>query len=61
MVFNNVTGFQQQAGASSHSQSVGRIFPNYYQEPLEFHPNSDRQYNSIFPSTFITPSAVFST
>jgi hypothetical protein len=30
MVFNNVSSFQQQAGISSHSQSVGRIFSNYY-------------------------------
>jgi hypothetical protein len=47
MVFNNVSSFQQQMGISSHPQSFGEIFPNYYQEPLEFHPNSDGQYNSM--------------
>jgi hypothetical protein len=47
MVFNNVSSFQQQAGASIHPQSVGGILPNYYQERLEFHPNSNGQYNSM--------------
>jgi hypothetical protein len=47
MVFNNGSSFQQQAGASSRPQSVGRIFPNDYQEPLEFHPNSKGQYNGM--------------
>jgi hypothetical protein len=47
MVFNNVSSFQQQAGVSGHPLSVGGVFPNYYQEPLEFHPNSNGQYNSM--------------
>jgi hypothetical protein len=47
MVFNNGSSFQQQIKTNSHSQSVGGIFPNYFQEPLEFHPNSNGQYNSM--------------
>jgi hypothetical protein len=46
MVFNNVPSVQQQARACSHSQSIAGIFSNYHQEPLEFHPSPNGQYNS---------------
>jgi hypothetical protein len=47
MVFNNVPSFQQQTRTCGHPQSVGGIYSNYYQKPLELYPDPNGQYNSM--------------